>query len=151
MIDQHQPPTSQKRGLRRPGVLAWLHILRITRRAERSITQQLQNWKLSYAQFDVLAQIGATEGVSQQKLAERLLVTQGNITQLLDKMEQRGLVRRCPDGRTNRLSLTEAGRQLFEEVVPAHEDRLAEQFASLTFEEQYQLMRLLAKLDRSLR
>lgn len=151
MSDQYPPQPKQPRRLRHPGVLTWLHMLRITRRTERSAALHLQTWNLSYAQFDVLAQIGAEEGISQQKLAERLLVTQGNITQLIDKMERRGLVRRCPEGRTKRLALTEVGQQLFAEVVPAHEDWLSEQFAHLSFEEQSQLMRLLAKLDRSLR
>jgi DNA-binding MarR family transcriptional regulator len=140
-----------RRSLRRPGVLAWLYILRITRRAERAAAQQLKEWDLSYAQFDVIAQIGASTGISQQALAQRLLVTQGNITQLLDKLERHGLVRRCPEGRTNRLVLTEAGRQMYDIAVPAHEDWQHARFEVLSTQEQYELLRLLAKLDRSQR
>ena len=136
---------------RRRGVFAWLRMLHIVRRTERGAAQHLQQWALSYAQFDVLAQIGSSEGISQQALAERLLVTQGNITQLLDKMERRGLVQRTPEGRTNKLRLTAAGQTLFAEVIPAHEDWLERRFAGLSMAEQHELHRLLAKLDRSLR
>jgi DNA-binding MarR family transcriptional regulator len=132
-------------------VLAWLHILRIARRGERAAAQHLRAWELSFAQFDIIAQVGAHEGISQQELAHKLLVTQGNVTQLLDKLERRGLVLRCPEGRTNALVLTDTGRALFAEVVPAHEQWQATRFAGLAPDEQDQLLRLLAKLDRAQR
>lgn len=139
------------RGLRRASVLAWLHILRIARRGERAAAQQLREWNLSYAQFDIIAQVGAHEGISQQELAHKLLVTQGNITQLLDKLERRGLVLRRPEGRTNALVLTDVGRALFAAAVPAHEDWQAARFVGLSADEQELLLRLLAKLDRAQR
>jgi DNA-binding MarR family transcriptional regulator len=80
-----------------------------------------------------------------------LFVTQGNVTQLLDKMEARELIRRVPEGRVKRLYLTPAGRQLFDEVVPFHEDFIANQYRFLNPDEQRQLLRLLAKLDRAQR
>jgi DNA-binding MarR family transcriptional regulator len=89
--------------------------------------------------------------MQQNELAQRLLVTQGNVTQLLDKMEKRGLLQRHIEGRCNRLSLTEEGRALFDTVVPAIEDVVAQQFAGLSEEEQRELQRLLAKLERSQR
>lgn len=151
MTSERAPQLKHRRNLRRAGVLAWLHVLRIARRSERAAAQQLRAWDLSYAQFDIIAQVGAHEGISQQELAHKLLVTQGNITQLLDKLERRGLVRRCPEGRTNALVLTPEGRVLFAAVVPAHEDWQAARFAGLEPHEQAQLLHLLAKLDRSQR
>ncbi len=142
---------TRRSALRRPGLLAWLRMLRVTRRTEGHAAQTLLAWDLSYAQFDVLAQVGADEGISQQALAERLFVTQGNITQLLDKLEQRGLVRRARSGRTNRILLTDQGRELVDEVVPAHEDWLMARTAGLSEAEQRQLLRLLTKLDRAQR
>lgn len=140
-----------RRSLRRPGLLAWLHMLRITRRDQRAAARHLADWDLSYAQFDAIAQIGAQEGISQHELAERLLVTQGNITQLLDKLGRRGLVRRCPEGRTNRLALTPEGRALFSQVVPAHEDWQQSRLDALSEEDQRTLLRILAQLDRAQR
>lgn len=144
-------PVHPKQRLRRPGLLAWLHLLRIARRTERAATQQIQAAGISYAQFDVLAQLGAGEGITQQELARRLLVTQGNITQLLDKMERSGLVRRSPSGRSNQLFLTDEGRRIYDAVVPAHEDWQVARMSALTPEEQRELLRLLAKLDRAQR
>lgn len=141
----------EKRSLRRHGLLAWLHLMRIVRRTERAEAQRLRAWELSLAQFDVLAQLGGVAAQTQQDLAARLFVTQGNITQLLDRLEERGLVRRCPEGRVKRLELTEAGRQLHDSVVPDHEAWLIQRFGGLSPAEVKELVRLLGKLDRSLR
>jgi MarR family transcriptional regulator, 2-MHQ and catechol-resistance regulon repressor len=130
--------------------LGWLRLMRVHQRVNRASGEQLKGWDLSLAQFDVLAHVGAAEGTSQQELADSLLVTKGNVCQLLDKMEGRGLILRRQEGRTNRLFLTEEGRKLFEEVVPAHQAAIAERFSVLSEEEQAQLYELLRKCDRAL-
>lgn len=143
--------TAYRSSLRRPGLLAWIHLLRIARRGERAAMQQLREWDLSVAQFDVIAQLGASEGMTQQELGQRLFVTPGNITQLLDKLEARGLLRRYPEGKFKRLELTDAGRTLFDSVVPAHEEWLACQMDVLSPADQRELLRLLGQLDRAQR
>jgi hypothetical protein len=82
-------------------VVAWLRLLRVAQRGEQDLGEQLKGWGLNNAQFDVLAHVGANEGVMQQELADSLLVTKGNIAQLLDRMQKRGLIERRPEGRTN--------------------------------------------------
>ena len=130
--------------------MAWLRLARVFQKVERASGEHLRAWDLSVAQFDVLARVGASEGVVQQELAESLLVTKGNVCQLLDRMEERGLILRRKEGRINRLFLTDKGRRLFDEVVPAHEAMVSELFAELSRGEQEQLHELLRKLDRAL-
>jgi DNA-binding MarR family transcriptional regulator len=60
------------------------------------------------------------------------------------------VIERRPQGRTNRLYLTEGGRRLFEKAVPEHEALVDERLSALTQEEQRSLHDLLRKLDRSL-
>ena len=136
--------------LRRPSVLAWLRLLRVGQKVDRGLAAQLRRWDLNLAQFDVLARVGAGGGITQQELADSLLVTKGNVAQLLSRMEGRGLIARRPEGRTNRLYLTEEGRRLFGEVVPAHEAMIADRLSVLSPEEQGQLLALLRKLDHAL-
>ena len=131
-------------------MVAWLRLLRVEQKVSRTLTEDLRRWDLNLAQFDVLARVGGTEGTTQQELAEALLVTKGNVCQMLDRLQKRGLLVRRPDGRANRLFLTDEGRRLFEEVVPVHESLVAEQFSSLSTSERSQLMRLLGSLDRAL-
>lgn len=140
-----------KRGVRNPAVLAWLRLARVFQKVDTLSARFFRSQDIkSPAQFDVLAQIGTSQGITQQELAAKLMVTKGNISQLLSQMERNGLVARCQEGRANLLSLTDAGNGLFEQVVPAQEQLIAQLFAPLTPEEQHQLLTLLRKLDRNL-
>ena len=136
--------------MRAPGVLAWLRLVRIRQKIDRVSAAHLRCFQLSDAHFDVLAQVGAAEGRTQQELAQALLVTKGNVTQLLDRMERGGLLERRQEGRTKRIFLTAAGRAVRARVVPEHEALIEEQFSVLSREEQVQLARLLGKVDRTL-
>ncbi|WP_459501758.1 MarR family winged helix-turn-helix transcriptional regulator [Bacillus sp. C1] len=131
----------------RLGLLLWFRLSRFYNRSIRETNQHLKKWGLSAAQFDVLAQIGGQDRLTQQELGTKLFVTKGNITQLLNKMEQLGFVRREQEGTTKYLSLTEKGKALYEEVVPPQETFQAEQFEKLERNEQKQLLELLRKLQ----
>src|SRR5919199_4856933 len=135
---------------RSPGLVAWLRLARVFQKVQRAESNQLRCWRLSPAQFDVLAHVGASEGLTQQRLADALLVTKGNVCQILDKMERDGVLVRRPAGRVNHVYLTESGRRLFDEVVPTHERFMAEAFSQLSQTEQWQLLRLLSRLDHQL-
>jgi DNA-binding MarR family transcriptional regulator len=137
-------------GLRRHSILAWLRMWRIVQKVERAAAEHLRVYGLNYAQFDVLAHVGAAEGSRQKELGESLHVSKGNISHLIDQMERRGLLWRRQEGRTKRIYLTEEGRRLFEEVVPAHEDLVHQLMSALPEEEQGRLHELLRALDHSL-
>ena len=148
MIGSHQAVGSG-RSRTTPSVRAWVKMGRFSQKLLRVLAEDLGGWGLNLAQFDVLAQVGAAEGLTQQELADSLLVTKGNVCQVLDRMERRGLVSRRPEGRANRLYLTREGRSLYERVVPAHEALVDERFSVLSREEQEKLLELLRKLDHT--
>jgi len=132
----------------RKAVATWLRLARIVSAQHAALGARLKGLRVSLAQFDIIAQIGAAEGQSQKELARRLVVTQGNVTQLLQKLEERRLVVRPPDGRCNRLQLTAAGRRLRDSVVPGQERAIAQLFAELSEGELETLSRLLRKISR---
>ncbi len=132
----------------RLGLMVWFRISRIYNRSIRESNQHLKNWNLSVAQFDVLVQVGSSEKLSQQELADKLFVTKGNITQLLNKMEELGLIKREQEWKTKYLSLTEAGKALFDEIVPKQEQFQAAQFSGLNNDEKKQLLDLLRKIQK---
>lgn len=151
--DPNSPPrTRAEPNTRRHAVLAWMRLARVYHKIDRASAVRLRPFDLSVAQFDVIAQVGAHEGITQNDLAAALLVTKGNVCQLLDKLEARGLVERRParTGRGNHLLLTDAGRALNRTAVPSQEDLIAHRFAALSPAEHQQLLTLLRKLDRSL-
>lgn len=133
------------------GLLLWFRIARIYHRNLHSASQNLRSFSLTPAQFDILAQVSASEGLSQRDLAARLLVTAGNITQHVTKLEGRGLITRARSGHSNALTLTSAGRTLLESALPAQESLQAAQFRGLSVDETRVLLSLLRKLDRAQR
>lgn len=138
------------KSIRRPAVLAWMRMVRVSHKVQQAAAEQVRPFGLSLSQFDVLATVGAHAGLTQQELADRLLVTKGNICQLLDKMQREDIVIRCQEGRANRVHLTGKGQRLFERLIPQHEDAITSALSSLSHEEQMQLHKLLAKLDHAL-
>jgi len=135
--------------LRDPAVRAWIRLLRVSQKVQPALVKELRGLGLNPAEFDILDTLAAREGLTQQDLADALMVTKGNMTYHLCRMAERGLVYRRPEGRKNRLYLTGEGRRLLEEALPEHEALIDERFSGLSMEERTQLADLLKKLERS--
>jgi DNA-binding MarR family transcriptional regulator len=135
--------------LRNPALRAWVRMLRLSQKVQPALAETLRRLGLNPAEFDILDTLAAREGLTQQELADALLVTKGNMTYHLCRMEERGLVDRRPEGRKNRLYLTGEGRRLLEEALPEHEALIDERFSGLSVEDRAQLADLLGKLERS--
>lgn len=109
---------------------------------------------LTPAQFDILATLGNTPGMTCRELGEKTLITKGTLTGVLDRMETRGLIRRGPSDADRRqvfVSLTPAGVRLFGQVFPVHAAHVSKAFAVLSPEELDQTRQLLARLRDGLR
>ncbi len=131
----------------RPEAAAWLRLTRVHHQVTQGAAAHLRQFGLSVAQFDVLAQVGARPGRCQITLSRVLLTTAGNLCQLLDRMEERDLVRRAGEGRNNRLFLTAEGEALYRVVVPAHEAWLAQRLGVLSATERRGLQAALRRLQ----
>jgi DNA-binding MarR family transcriptional regulator len=131
----------------RLGLLVWYRLAHFYNQSNQRSNQHLKKWGLSIAQFDFLVQVGVHQPISQQELADKLLVSKGNITQMVVKMETAGLIERKQEWRIKHLTLTSKGQQLYEDVVPEQEQYQASQFNKLNKDEQKQLLRLLKKLQ----
>ena len=138
------------RRVEKAAVVAWIRFLRLSHRIGNALTEHLSAWGLTPAQYDVLAQLGRAEGLAQHELAARLAVTQGNICQLLHRLERSGLLVRRPEGRANHLYLTDEGRRLLAELLPEHQRLIAARFSGLTHAETRHLLLLLRKLDEGI-
>lgn len=132
------------------GLQAWLTLMRVYEKMQKHAGEHLHCFDLSPAQYDVLAQLHEAPGVSQQELAERLMVTKGNVCTLIDRMEKRGLVERRADPEDRRLHplyLTEIGEGIATKAVPAYAQFVREHLSVLSPEEQIQMLATLSQLD----
>jgi DNA-binding MarR family transcriptional regulator len=88
---------------------------------------------LTQAQFDIIATLGNTDGMSYKELGERTLITKGTLTGVIERLEQKGLVERSrssDDKRSFFVRLTAAGEARFREVFPQVVEHGRKLFAS---------------------
>jgi len=114
------PVLTDPRGL---PLQAWVRVIRARELIGRRLERVFARHGLTTAQFDVLATLQHGDGITQQELSERLLVTKGNVCGLIDRAEAAGWVERRPDPedrRANRLYMTEQGRERLAETLPDH-------------------------------
>ena len=121
-------------------------------RLERCLSDGLVAHRMTLAQFDVLMTLWHTDGITQQELAEWLLVTKANVVGLIDRVSAAGWVERRPDAedrRVNRLYLTEAGRKLVCKAQPGQQALVKNIFGRLTEAELRQMHALFGRLDQA--
>jgi DNA-binding MarR family transcriptional regulator len=135
---------------------AWIQLTKCAKRIEAHVNRRFaESHGTSLARFDVLANLERCEGhaASTTELSRLLLASQGNITRLLDRMQDDGLVRRRPsvrDGRVSEVQMTRAGEALFARLARDHESWTDAMFGELANEELQQLIVLLGKVRRRL-
>ena len=131
----------------------WLQIARVYWRMARLMGTTLRQRNVTLAQFEILAILAAGEGISQQELAEHMLVTKGNVCTVLTRMEEAGLIRRKPDlrdGRAKNLFLTNTGRSLFAQLGPLVDRSIQDVFGNLSLTNQQGIQESLDQLERGL-
>ena len=98
----------------------WFRLIRLEARMQAAVGERLREIGVSIPQCDVLTTLTEKEGVSQQELATRLYVTKGNISGLIDRLAEAGLVERrstASDRRQHAIYLTQAGRGMAEKAI----------------------------------
>ena len=140
------PKTDPYLKVLRPLVEAYLAFSRTDNRHIRSL-------RLTPSQFDVIATLGDTDGLTCAELSEATLVTKGTLTGVLDRLAAKGLIRRTPvedDRRSIRIRLTEKGDALFRKTFAAHIAFLRPYFErALTRKDADRLRTLLLRVQKS--
>lgn len=132
----------------------WLRLLTCTTMIEGEIRRRLrERFDVTLPRFDLMAQLERTpEGMTLGELSRRMMVSNGNVTGLVDRLVAEGVLQRRQsdtDRRAHYVSLTEAGRRAFAAMAAEHEDWVADLFADLAPGEVETLMALLGAAKRS--
>lgn len=128
-------------------------------RAAKDVERRMDNFvrplKLTFSRIIALLNLAITDHpLTPSELGERLVVTRGNMTGIIDGLVKDGLVQRVPrkdDRRTHDLELTSRGAKFIEGYLPYHLQAIAGLNAGLTLAEAAQLTELLGKLRNGMR
>ena len=122
---------------------------------ELTASRHIKSLRLTPSQFDVIATLGDTKGMTCSELSAHTLVTKGTLTGVLDRLVSKGLIRRDAmkrDRRCTKISLTVKGDALFRKTFAAHLAFLRPFFErALSLEEVNQTRALLLRLRNSFR
>jgi DNA-binding MarR family transcriptional regulator len=134
----------------------WLRLFACKEVIETEVRRRLRDaFDVTFPRFDLMAQLyRAPKAMTLGELSQRMMVSNGNVTGLVDRMVEQGLVSRRPspkDRRAQLVSLTAQGRRFFAAMARANGDWIGEMFADLSSDEIETLMRLLAKTKASAR
>jgi DNA-binding MarR family transcriptional regulator len=134
----------------------WLRLLTCTTLIEGEVRRRLRDeFDVTLPRFDLMAQLDkAPSGMTLGELSQRMMVSNGNVTGLAERLVEQGLLDRRPspnDRRAQIVSLTAEGRRAFRAIARTHEDWIAEIFGGLDPGEIDQLMALLGKTKTSAR
>jgi DNA-binding MarR family transcriptional regulator len=134
----------------------WLRLLTCSTLIENGVRKRLrESFDMTLPRFDLMAQLDKTpDGLTLGELSRRMMVSNGNVTSIVEALLRQGLVDRKPsaqDRRAQRVSLTFDGRNAFQRMAVTHEGWIAQAIGGLSPAEQQQLMALLAKTKSAAR
>lgn len=128
----------------------WIRFLRFSLIANKRLQEILETLDLTAPQLYVMATIGYAGQLPFNEIGAKMMVTVSNLTGIVDRLEEKGLVARERDTSDRRIvyvKLTSKGQKLYKTSIPTFENTLARLFEPLEKEEQKELGGLLKKLS----
>jgi DNA-binding MarR family transcriptional regulator len=161
MEDQATPLDAETKVAERPHdhkdeLRLWLRLFTCKEMIEAEVRRRLRdNFDVTLPRFDLMAQLDrAPKAMTLGELSQRMMVSNGNVTGLVDRLVEQGLVSRRPspkDRRAQLVTLTAQGRRFFRAMARTNGDWIGEILADLSASDIESLMRLLAKTKASAR
>jgi len=132
-----------------------LKLLVVLSKAYKTVTdlavKDMKQYGLSSSEFTILEVLYAKRRIPLQQIGEKILITSGSITYNIDKLEQKGLLKRVPcveDRRVIYAELTAAGDELFDRIFPDHAAVIHSVMNGVSEDEKLELIELLKKLGK---
>lgn len=146
--------TAQRRPRARPDVAAkqklrlWLRLLRASRATETELRRRLaREFGTTLPKFDVMAALARKDaGMTMTELSRFLMVSNGNVTGIIDRLVAEGQVMRLAhegDRRATFVRLTRVGAQSFQAMAAAHEAWVGELLAGIDAPQTEQMIKQL--------
>ena len=134
-------------------VRVWLRLLSCTMAIEKEVQRRFAERGMTLPRFDVLAALDRHGEMNMGALSQALLVSNGNVTQLVQKLVRDGLVEmhKLPsDRRTSIVRLTPDGKAVFDRLARAHQDWIDQMVGGLDYTQRERLYVALGTLKISI-
>ena len=131
----------------------WERLSQCYQMTQKQCRDALRGSGLTQPQFLVLTQVAEEEGIPLTRIGENMLVTGGNITGIVDRLEREGLVKRKRDREDRRIIrafFTAKGKKAYQQAMPAYDRFLKSTFGDLSGAEMGRLHKSLDSLHGNL-
>ncbi|PGY07377.1 MarR family winged helix-turn-helix transcriptional regulator [Bacillus sp. AFS031507] len=128
----------------------FLELMHTSKVIQERIRDEMSKNNLSITEFSVLEVLYHNEKQTIQQIGNSILISSGSMTYVIDKLEQKGLLNRlpCPDDRrVIHVTLTDAGIDLMEKIMPKHQELVDDIFGFLNNDEAQIIVNLLKKIN----
>ncbi len=146
-----RPETASKQRLR-----LWIRLLRVTRALEGELRERLRlEIGTTLPRFDVMAALERKQApMTMTELSRYLMVSNGNVTGIVDRLVDDGMVSRVrkeEDRRTSMVELTEEGESAFADMASAHEQWVDELLSEIEGDDVDMMIDILTRFDHARR
>ena len=152
MLDTELDLGSESNSESKNSLRLWLNLYKCTKQLEQEMSDRFrENYSSTFPRFDVLAHLyqAGAQGMSTSLLGNSLMASKGNISRLLDRMEEDGLLERKLSEKDRRVSvvyMTDTGAELFKQMASHHEAWTLEVFKGISAAEKEDLLALLKRV-----
>ncbi|MBX3006581.1 MAG: MarR family transcriptional regulator [Melioribacteraceae bacterium] len=132
----------------------WIKLARAFSTINKKSTESIKRFGLTQPQFSVIEVLGHLGPLKVGEICEKMLVSGGNMTLVLDNIAKLGYIERVHDlndRRAIQVQLTAKGAELFDKIFAPHAEFISETMSVLTANEQKELGILLRKLGTTIR
>ena len=129
----------------------WLKLLRTSHYIEQNIRENMRShFQTTLPRFDVLATLSrAGKPLRMSEISQKLLVSNGNTTPIVKRLEEEGLLKRVQEHHDKRafyVSMTEAGRKQFTKMARAHLEWVDELLQPINDKDSKEIVKLLSPI-----
>jgi MarR family transcriptional regulator, 2-MHQ and catechol-resistance regulon repressor len=128
----------------------FLLLMQTSKAIQDRIRDEMSKNKLSITEFSVLEVLFYQGKQTIQQIGNRILISSGSMTYVIDKLEQKDIIKRndCrEDRRVIHITLTAEGMEMLENIMPKYQDMVDSIFGDLTDDESQLLVNLLKKVS----
>lgn len=134
--------------------LPFLVLMQTSKAVQDRMKLEMTKNNLSITEFSVLEVLFNKGKQTIHQIGNRILISSGSMTYVIDRLEQKGLLIRsaCPDDRrVIHVNLTDIGIRLMENIMPKHQEWVDNIFSSLNTDESEIFVKLLKKVSKQMK
>ncbi|RYG74197.1 MarR family transcriptional regulator [Lentibacillus lipolyticus] len=126
-------------------------LMKASKSVMEHVKDNIQSFDMKTSDFTVLEALYHKGAMTVKQISEAVLISTGSMTYVIDKLETKGLLERCPcpdDRRVIHIHITDEGTKLMDEIFPRHQQAIENLFQDITPEEKNTVIDVLKRIGK---